>query len=116
MNIEDLQTLRFDPSMELTTKNRETVKIDIQTVKRTGRKFTTRVANLHYHIDIPLKQFLKQCKDTFVCGGCIVKEVDGDTCEVKEIIQLQGHHRNNVKLLLLNNYDIIDTDIIERGV
>lgn len=113
MSIE-FDLLRFDPSMELTTKNRETVKIDIQTVKRTGKKFTTRIANLHYHLDIPLKQFLKQCTEEFVCGGSIKKEAD-ENDEVKEIVQLQGHHKDNVKNLLLTEYDILPTNIVERG-
>ena len=60
---------RFDPSEELSTKNRETMKIEIHTIKRTNRKFTTRVSNLNYHIDIPLKQFVKHCREQFVCGG-----------------------------------------------
>jgi len=115
MNIEDFENLRYDPSQELTTKNRETVKIDIHTVKRNGRKFTTRVSNLHYHLDTPLKEFLKQCRVEFICGGSVKKEIDKETEEEKEVVQLQGHHREEVKQLLIDKYDIFESDIVERG-
>lgn len=116
MNSGEIQLFRFDPSEELSTKNRETVKIEIHTVKRTGKKFITRISNLQYHIEITLKQFVKHCREQFVCGGNIKKEIDKDTDEINEIIQLQGHHKNNVKTLLIENYNISVNDIIERGV
>lgn len=111
-----MQLFRFDPSEELSTKNRETMKIEIHTIKRTNRKFTTRVSNLHYHIDIPLKKFVKHCREQFVCGGSIKKEIDEDTDDIKEIIQLQGHHKDNVKNILIRKYNISVHNIVERGL
>lgn len=116
MDTGEIQLFRFDPSEELSTKNRETMKIEIHTMKRTGRKFITRISNLQYHIDIHLKQVVKQCREKFVCGGTVKKELDKDTAEITEVIQLQGHHKNSVKTLLIENYNISVHDIVERGV
>ena len=112
----DIQLFRFDPSIELETKNRETMKIEIHTIKRTGRKFTTRICNLEYHIDISLKDFVKYCRVQLVCGGNIKKEIDPDSDEINQVVQLQGHHKHRVKGILINKYGISNYDIVERGI
>lgn len=58
-----------------------------------------------------LKQFVKHCREQFFCGGSIKQEIDKDTDDIKEIIQLQGQHKDNVKNILIRNYNISDRNL-----
>jgi translation initiation factor 1 (eIF-1/SUI1) len=107
---------RYDPSADLFTKTNETVNVRIHVHQRNAKMYQTTIENLEYHItngDDPkdvLKNFLVMCRNTLMCGGCILMNKDG--CEV---IQLQGNHRVQLIAILQEKYDVSKTSITCTG-
>ena len=110
MNI-DL-TGRFDPSAELIQKSRTLENVVISVNQRNGRKYLTTIKNIEYHIgELSPIDFLKACRDKFTCGGCIVKDDEGNI-----LVQLQGNHREAVKAFLVEKFDISRSNFTDKGI
>jgi len=77
-------------------------KIHLKVVQRTGRKYITIIEDL----DISLhKQFIKKCKKSFSTNGWVS---DNN-------VFLNGDHRDKVKLLLIDKYNIEEDNIYIHG-
>ena len=62
--------------------------------------------------DIDLKKFTKIVKKTFCCNGSIKESTDGENVK---FLQFQGDHRDNIKTLLLDKYNLSESSILVHG-
>ncbi len=79
-------------------------KVHVRVQQRNGRKCITTVAGLTDDLDI--KRICKAFKKNFSCNGAVQKDE-----EDKEVIQLQGDQRTNVKDFLVDQ-EICTPDVI----
>lgn len=79
-------------------------KVHVRVQQRNGRKCITTVAGLTEDLDI--KRICKAFKKNFSCNGAVQKDE-----EEKEVIQLQGDQRTNVKSFLVDQ-EICTSDVI----
>ena len=79
-------------------------KVHVRVQQRNGRKCITTVAGLTDDLDI--KRICKAFKKNFSCNGAVQKDD-----EEKEVIQLQGDQRTNVKDFLVDQ-EICTPDVI----
>lgn len=73
-------------------------KVHVRVQQRNGRKCITTVAGLADDLDI--KRICKAFKKNFSCNGAVQK--DGTDEEEKEVVQLSGDQRTNVKEFLVD--------------
>ena len=79
-------------------------KVHVRVQQRNGRKCITTVAGLADDLDI--KRICKAFKKNFSCNGAVQKDEDE-----KEVIQLSGDQRTNVKEFLVDQ-EICHSDAI----
>lgn len=79
-------------------------KVHVRVQQRNGRKCITTVAGLADDLDI--KRICKAFKKNFSCNGAVQKDEDD-----KEVIQLSGDQRTNVKEFLVDQ-EICHSDAI----
>lgn len=90
-------------------KNNEDNKtIDIRLIKRNARKSITLIENLSI-ISLDADFIKKMAKDLKIKFGC------GATIREKNILELQGDHRNIVKIYIINEYKIDTNNIKIHG-
>jgi translation initiation factor 1 len=83
-------------------------KVHVRVQQRNGRKCITTVAGLMDDLDV--KRICKAFKKNFSCNGAVQKDEDG-----KEVIQLQGDQRTNVKAFLLDQEICTGESIVLHG-
>ena len=79
-------------------------KVHVRVQQRNGRKCITTIAGLADDLDI--KRICKAFKKNFSCNGAVQKDEDD-----KEVIQLSGDQRTNVKEFLLDQ-EICHSDAV----
>ena len=79
-------------------------KVHVRVQQRNGRKCITTIAGLADDLDI--KRICKAFKKNFSCNGAVQKDEDD-----KEVIQLIGDQRTNVKEFLLDQ-EICHSDAV----
>jgi translation initiation factor SUI1 len=92
---------------ELTTSSN---KIHIRYQQRNKRKGITIIEGLELDNE-EKKKFIKKFKKEFCCSGCEKKNENGE-----DIFQFQGDHRENIKIIIQNNYNIDPINIIIHGI
>jgi len=80
-------------------------KVHIRIQKRNGKKSITLVSGLPSTLD--LKATLKFFKKSLNCNGCIIEDEENG-----KILQVQGDHRNSIKIYILDNNISLKEDII----
>ena len=88
---------QFDDAEELMNH-----KIHLKIVQRTGRKYITIIEDLNINL---YKKFIKNCKKLFSTNAWTTNNN----------ILLNGDHREKVKELLINKYNIIEDNIYVHG-
>lgn len=83
-------------------------KIHVRVQQRNGRKCITTVAGLADDLDI--KRICKAFKKNFSCNGALQKDE-----EDKEVIQLSGDQRTQVKSFLVDQEISLGVDIVLHG-
>mmetsp|Transcript_20243 Transcript_20243/g.30457 ORF Transcript_20243/g.30457 Transcript_20243/m.30457 type:complete len:109 (-) Transcript_20243:216-542(-) len=83
-------------------------KVHVRVQQRNGRKCITTVAGLADDLDI--KRICKAFKKNFSCNGALQKDEDD-----KEVIQLSGDQRTNVKEFLVDQEICIAQSIVLHG-
>ena len=81
-------------------------KIHLRLAKH-GSKCITTIEGLDNDLD--LKRISRSMKSTFKCAATIMKTKEGD-----EIIQLQGDHRDSVKIWLVESEILTKQEAIDR--
>ena len=86
-------------------------KINIRVQQRNGRKSWTMVEGLENIKDIDLKKFNKFIKKSLCCNGSIKKsDVNNE-----KILQFQGDHREDIKKIIIQQFQISEENIIIHG-
>ena len=99
-------TTFYNPSDELDVLDQEMSKINVKVQPRKKKKFWTLIEGLCFE-DNELKTMLRIMKKTFACNGTIIKDPEHGI-----IVQLQGNMGQDVKDLLMENYQIKDETIV----
>lgn len=87
--------------------------VHITIKQRTKSKFITYVADFPKRYD--LNKILRYIKKIYKCGGSILKQRDEIKDTVKEVIQLSGDQRDNIRDFFIN-YNVLDKEnIIVHG-
>lgn len=92
---------------ELSGKNNSKIHLRVQ--QRTTRKRTTTIEGLNNEI-VDMKQFLKDVKKRFSCGGCIEKSKEHGL-----VIKLTGDQREDTKNYIIRLNMAEADDIIIHG-
>lgn len=87
-------------------KDLNSFKVDITIKQRTGKKYTTYIANFPEKYDLP--KILKYIKKVYKCGGSIIK----DKVSSRQVIQLSGDQRQNVYDFFIK-YNVLDKENID---
>jgi translation initiation factor SUI1 len=99
----------FDPFSQTAQLSNDN-KIQIHFVKRTARKFITKISGLPSHID--LKDLAKKLSKSLHCRGSVV--IDKHSKE--KIVQLQGNEPDKIIALLKQEKIISDnSEVILKG-
>ena len=99
-------TTFYNPSDELDVLDQEMSKINVKVQPRKKKKFWTLIEGLCFE-DNELKTMLRIMKKTFACNGTIIRDSEHGI-----IVQLQGNLSQDVKDLLMENYQIKDETIV----
>eukprot|EP00541_Cyclophora_tenuis_P002677 CAMPEP_0116558050 /NCGR_PEP_ID=MMETSP0397-20121206/9592_1 /TAXON_ID=216820 /ORGANISM="Cyclophora tenuis, Strain ECT3854" /LENGTH=109 /DNA_ID=CAMNT_0004083599 /DNA_START=198 /DNA_END=527 /DNA_ORIENTATION=+ len=83
-------------------------KVHVRVQQRNGRKCITTVAGLADDLDI--KRICKAFKKNFSCNGAVQKDEDA-----KEVIQLSGDQRTNVKEFLVDQEICTSDSVVLHG-
>ena len=83
-------------------------KVHVRVQQRNGRKCITTVAGLADDLDI--KRICKAFKKNFSCNGALQRDE-----EDKEVVQLSGDQRTNVKSFLVDQEICHGSDIVLHG-
>ena len=110
INFENNLNIETDLNIEDELNNNYNNKIHIRYQQRNKRKGITIIEGFELENDIK-KKFIKKFKKEFCCSGCEKKDENGE-----DIFQFQGDHRENVKLIIQNNYNINSDNIIVHGI
>ena len=102
-------TTFYNPSDELDSFDQEMSKINVKVQPRKKKKYWTIIEGLCFE-DHDLKTMLRIMKKTFACNGTIIKDPEHGI-----IVQLQGNLSQDVKNLLMENYQIKDETIVLHG-
>lgn len=84
-------------------------KISVKVQPRKKKKYWTIIEGLCFE-EHDLKTMLRVMKKTFACNGTIIKDPEHGI-----IVQLQGNLSQDVKDLLMENYQIKDDTIVLHG-
>lgn len=83
-------------------------KVHVRVQQRSGRKCITTVEGLADDLDI--KRICKAFKKNFSCNGAVQKDEDS-----KEVIQLSGDQRTNVKSFLVDQEICLPDSVVLHG-
>jgi translation initiation factor 1 len=83
-------------------------KVHITIQQRTAKKYITSVSGIPEKYDLP--KILKYIKKIYTCGGCVVKDKEGN-----DVIQVTGDQRENIRKFFLQCDVMDDHHIIMHG-
>ena len=106
-DLNDTNNNNYDPLAQI-EESLHSSKIHIRIQKRNSRKSICTVEGLTFDKD-KMKELLKNMKKKFECNGNLVTEDDNF------ILQVQGDMRDKIKEMLINDYVIIEDNIIMHG-